>query len=289
LLSNCKTKIKSNSLNVFDTKTINYTKNETNEVNQNFNTNNFNNNLNSNKNNNHNINENNYENFNNKLHSSEKMTKLQSHQISEKTTQFLQSKTNHKSKQSNNETNNNNYNYNYNYNSASSSSEFIFGSARNIACTQFNCQYPNQCVENGSVCRCGLEFAEYELNKPQENSEKTQSPLGNVYCSYRKKNQLVYFLLELLLNVGAGHFYAGNFLLGGIKLALMFVPCVAFFVLACLGIVAPNKLSGVFSFGFWFCFVCLFSCGVTVWWLVDVILIATRKITDGNGVPLNPW
>ena len=169
----------------------------------------------------------------------------------------------------------------------SSDPELIFGSARNISCTQYTCQFPNFCTKNNTICKCALEFAEYELNKPSQNRRASTSYQGQAFCAYRKKNQLVYFLLELLLNLGAGHFYAGNYVLGGLKVALIFVPCIAFFVMLCLGIAVADKLEAVFSLGF--LLICLLSCGISVWWLVDIILIGTRKYRDGNGVPLNPW
>jgi hypothetical protein len=169
----------------------------------------------------------------------------------------------------------------------SSDPELIFGSARNISCTRYTCQFPNFCTENNTICKCAWEFAEYELNKPSENGEANISYQGQAFCAYRKKNQLVYFLLELLLNLGAGHFYAGNYVLGGLKVGLIFVPCIAFCVMLCLGIAVADKLEAVFSLGF--LFICLLSCGMSVWWLVDIILIGTRKYSDGNGVPLNPW
>jgi len=132
-----------------------------------------------------------------------------------------------------------------------------------------------------------VEYAEFELNKPQPDGQASGFvPQGYVFCNYRKKNQLVYFLLELLLNIGAGHFYVGNYLMGGLKIGLIFMPCVVLCLLLCLGVVTTNKHELLAGCGM--CLVCLLACGISVWWLVDVILIGIRKYTDGNGVPLNP-
>ena len=88
-----------------------------------------------------------------------------------------------------------------------------YSSAKNIECKQNdNCQIPNYCLPGGRMCKCGPENAAYLENKPLKIGEKREDP--KVYCGYVRKTQLVYFLLELLLNVGAGHFYAGNVGLG---------------------------------------------------------------------------
>jgi len=165
--------------------------------------------------------------------------------------------------------------------------EIIFGYARRIQCTSYNCPYPNMCIQGNTVCKCMAEFAEYELNKQSRDPAAQGIAVGQSYCSYKKKNQLVYFLLELFLNIGVGHFYAGNYLLGGLKITIVFLPCLLVCVMVCLGVAITDKISNIFSFGF--CLVCLLGFGQFIWWLVDLIIIGIGKYTDGNGVPLNPW
>ena len=41
---------------------------------------------------------------------------------------------------------------------------------------------------------------------------------SSYFCDYGQKDRTLYFLLEFVLSFGIGHFYAGNFLYGAIKL-----------------------------------------------------------------------
>lgn len=165
-----------------------------------------------------------------------------------------------------------------------------FSSARNIECNEFNCATPNHCLPDKTTCNCGLENAEFDLNKPLQPNEKRIEPTKNtLFCSYFRKNQLTYFLLELLLNCGAGHFYAGNIGLGVAKLLLLVLPCFIMCFSACLGGMSSDGegAAGKMMIGSMISYALL--CALSIWWLVDVIIIATGGYNDGNNVPLKHW
>ena len=90
--------------------------------------------------------------------------------------------------------------------------EIDYLSARDIICTESNCQGSNICLSDKKTCKCGAAYAEFNLNKPLKEGEKRLNK--NMYCEYERKAQLTYFLLELILNIGAGHLYAGNIGMG---------------------------------------------------------------------------
>jgi hypothetical protein len=159
--------------------------------------------------------------------------------------------------------------------------------ASNIICTQNdNCQYPNYCSTDKQTCQCALNFAEYELNRPRKEGEKPADAKEiKLFCSYTRKSQLVYFLLEFILNMGAGHLYAGNNSIGAAKMTLVFLPCFVFWIMMCLG--GSSKIAEMAVCGY--CLVITAICAISIWWLVDVILISIGGYTDGNGVPLMQW
>ena len=41
---------------------------------------------------------------------------------------------------------------------------------------------------------------------------------STTFCDYAQKDRTLYFLLEFVLSFGIGHFYAGNYIYGAIKL-----------------------------------------------------------------------
>lgn len=162
-----------------------------------------------------------------------------------------------------------------------------FTAARNINCTDQNCRIPNVCSADKKTCMCSAETAEYLLNKKLEVGESRVNPATvATFCAHERKNQLTYFLLELLLNVGAGHFYAGNTGLGVAKLLVVLLPCMVMCVLGCMGAMGEDKFGGM-AVGT--CLAISASCAISIWWLVDVIMIATNKREDGLGVPLKKW
>ena len=174
-----------------------------------------------------------------------------------------------------------------NYSTAISDPELKYTHAFNIVCNAYNCQNPNFCTPDLKACRCAPDSAEYNLYNNEEANKVRVNQTIPVYCNYKRKSQLVYFLLEFLLNIGVGHLYAGNFLLGGLKIGLVFLPCITFIVLFCLGIVVAENIKEIAGIGA--CIGILVACTVSIWWLVDAILIGIGIYKDGFGVPLQSW
>ena len=145
-----------------------------------------------------------------------------------------------------------------------------------ITCGKTNCPEPNYCSTNGETCFCAKGLANYPFNG-----------VNDVYCQYEQHKQLTSFLLELLLNLGIGHFVIGQFLMGTFKLIIMLVP----FILLILGKV------GVVKFGFkeghvgtTLAIVAIaFGVGAFAWWLTDAIMFGLNKYRDRNEVPLQKW
>ena len=158
--------------------------------------------------------------------------------------------------------------------------------AKNINCSESNCRIPNMCSSDKKTCMCSLDYAEYLLNKPLEQGEqRVDASKMTLFCAHARKNQLTYFLLEFFLNIGAGHFYAGNTGLGVAKIIVVLLPCIAMCILGCMGAMSGLDKGMAFGTGIAICA----SCAISIWWLVDIIMIAVGKKTDGLGVPLKHW
>jgi hypothetical protein len=133
-----------------------------------------------------------------------------------------------------------------------------------VKCTQVNCPYPSTCVAD-YVCKCGPEVANYFVD-----SEMKDNP--TYYCIYSRKKQLVAFLLEFFIPP-FGHFYAGQYLIATLKLVM---PCILLLLFFIQNAVAKS-ISGAGM------------CGLSIWWLVDIILYGINKYADQYSVPLASW
>lgn len=183
-----------------------------------------------------------------------------------------------------------------------------YNQAVNIQCNKTNCFYPNFCNSENKICICGLAFAEfdlYQINKTKANNNNTITNTSDlrasnltdnsintkaekiIFCAYERKRQTIYFLLEFLLNVGAGHFYAKNYLIAALKFGLVFIPWSFIFVVVLTGIAGSDfykDIKGVST-----CFMLVFICLSAAWWITDAVLIGKRFFSDGNGVSLLSW
>ena len=72
-------------------------------------------------------------------------------------------------------------------------------------------------------CQCYMGYSSYDI--------EVQKKDNNVLCCYKQKGTLTAFFLELFLGIGIGHFYLGNYVFGGIKLAVQIFFCS---VIACV-------------------------------------------------------
>ena len=124
-----------------------------------------------------------------------------------------------------------------------------FTAARNINCNELNCLSPNSCSNDKKTCICSLENAEWIMNHKLKEGEKRGDCESRgdcksilLFCAYIRKNQLIYFLLEIFVNIGLGHFYAGNFGMGFGKIIVGFVSYIILFLLGCCKISSADKM-----------------------------------------------
>jgi hypothetical protein len=190
-------------------------------------------------------------------------------------------------------TNNANPNPNYINNDYNNHNKTDFSKAININCTQNNCRFPNYCSKDRDVCLCANTHAELIYNNKRSKiiEESINSKYNNKnikeFCLYKRKNQIIYFLLELIFNCGIGHIYAGNLINGIIKMVLVIMPCLIFMAMILMGIMSSSKIADMSVIGY--CINLTLICALLAWWIVDIVLIATGFYVDGNGVPLINW
>lgn len=124
-----------------------------------------------------------------------------------------------------------------------------------------------------TTCICQPKYATY----PEDNT---------LMCAYQKKSQLIYFILEVLVTFGVGHFYVSNFQMAVPKL-LFWIIGYCFFVV--LRIVNKKREENNTTTLIIALIGCIFCCGMLVWQIVDLIMIALGNYSDGNGVELLSW
>ena len=117
----------------------------------------------------------------------------------------------------------------------------------------------------------------------------TVSPGSSIDCNYQQINQSYYFYLEFVFLYGLGHIYAGNYVLGIVKLVLfVFLITQLTLIPICSKFVDDKCDNGCIRLlvGLFFLF---FSMGFFGWVLFDLIAIGNGFYYDGNGVPLVDW
>ena len=83
-------------------------------------------------------------------------------------------------------------------------------------CNVSICPPPNSCTTD-HICKCSEERANYD-EEAFGDFDKKATP---TYCNYMRKEQLIAFVLEFMF-ISAGHFYIRSYLLGSLKLFLIF-------------------------------------------------------------------
>ena len=110
-----------------------------------------------------------------------------------------------------------------------------------------------------------------------------------IYCEYKRKRQLVAFLLELFVGFGAGHFYRGNNLMGALKLCAflfgIYIICLFPLTLKCFDSCCENDCCVVVVSIFFF----LCSAGLAFWFVFDLTKWGKNKYLDKNGIELLHW
>ena len=140
-------------------------------------------------------------------------------------------------------------------------------------CSVTNCN--GDCTST-NICTCEEGYLNFKTN-------------SKLYCSYKQKNQLTAFLLELFLPFGIGHLYVGRTLFGITKMIIVTSP-MTICIFTFLGILVSDKfLSGGNSSLFCIGFVSVFSLVGLIWWIADLVIFGTNNYLDGNNMPLKEW
>ena len=101
-------------------------------------------------------------------------------------------------------------------------------------------------------------------------------------CEIKQKQQLTAFLLSFFLGTfGAGRFYLGFIAIAVSKLLIGILAC------CCGGGAAKSEDEGGTKAAGGGC--ALFGCIISIWWIVDWIIIAANATTDFDGNPMMPW
>ena len=139
--------------------------------------------------------------------------------------------------------------------------------------TDIDCNGHGTCNYYTSSCKCDIGYT-------------THNSLDGTECNYKQKYQMNAFLLSLFLGeFGAGRFYVGDYVLGTIKLLLIFIGC----CIACIAMMTGAGTESGACMILGYCVLFCSACGLGVWCFVDIILFAINLIPDENGVQLSPW
>ena len=125
-------------------------------------------------------------------------------------------------------------------------------------CNEENCPIDRGTCSGENYCFC---FEGY-----------TSSFEGSTFCNYAQKDRTLYFLLEFVLSFGIGHFYAGNYIYGILKLL-----CYA--ALFGIYLVKFKNKKGIDAARIRLFLWVIFS----IWQFIDGYCIFKGIYTDGNG------
>ena len=134
-------------------------------------------------------------------------------------------------------------------------------------CTISNC---DNCITSNK-CQCPSGYA-------QNPDEKVSPDVKS--CQYKQKYQTVFFILELLLPFGAGHFYAGRILNGILKLAIVIIAiCADVIVKKILKTFSSEQNFNIAMYAIYFC--------LLAWQMVDIVCIGINAYKDGKGISIH--
>ena len=100
-------------------------------------------------------------------------------------------------------------------------------------------------------------------------------------CSYQKKSKVLSVLLETFVPLGAGHYYAENYVTGVFKSICMCLSCLFCFLVKYYTKHFDKNDNRTMFFSIVSCTWCLF---LVVWYVVDVCFFALDIYTDGNNM-----
>lgn len=160
-----------------------------------------------------------------------------------------------------------------------------FSFAEDIECNYITCGRPNICLNEG-FCKCSEDFANFVSNQNDLKKVNLVKSRGSSYCGYKRKKQLIAFLLELFLVFGIGHIYLENYVIGVIK----FLIFTYFWILRnfCCSYFNPKQVEESRNLEVkWYNLLLMLI--TIIWYFLDIILLAMNKYTDGNYISPVSW
>ena len=158
----------------------------------------------------------------------------------------------------------------------------------NLICNKKNCNIPyGECI-NEKVCKCIEPYANLEIFINNNINSVNNS---NLYCRYKMKSQIIAFILEIIFIAGIGHFYMMRIFHGLLKLLLVFILSLIYFI------IKKNNSEVKFYSGennstknllLNISMVLLIS-GLLAFQIYDLIMIGSNLYLDGYGIPLISW
>jgi len=137
-----------------------------------------------------------------------------------------------------------------------------------LECNDDTCKPGQGKCRSSNRCQCDSGF----VDNPDQNV--------NMFCSYKQKRQLLFFLTEFFAPIGLGHILYGRFLYGVIKcsviVGLIMLDLISKCILLCgkeRGVKCPN-------------YVTFFYFAVIVFWQAyDITMIGFNKFREENNIP----
>jgi len=132
------------------------------------------------------------------------------------------------------------------------------------------------CPKNYGIC---LDNKRCICNKGYLNIPDLNTVNKEVSCTYQQKKRVISFLLELMIPLGFGHFYAGHYFLGSAKFIVMLILPMIFLIFVNWKYNICSKFVEEFFTFSWYVV-------ITLAFLLDVSFYASGIYKDGNGIPL---
>jgi hypothetical protein len=145
--------------------------------------------------------------------------------------------------------------------------------APDLACGTVICYQSQGICNNNTTCVCNTTYDTY----PEDST---------VMCNYKKKSQLLAFILELFVTFGAGHFYTLNLKMAIPKVLFWFLGYSLFIILRIINKKKDENNPTMLMISLWGCLTCTI---MVIWQIVDIFMFALNGYQDGYGIDLQSW
>lgn len=151
---------------------------------------------------------------------------------------------------------------------------------KNIECDDNNCSLNNGVCIDFNTCSCKKGYVHnYDNNKKFNETIQNSNDSNIRFCEYKMKSTITAFILELIIPLGIGHFYSGNYLMAVFKFLLTICIC----LLCSLALV--NKEDSKIRI-FITIIIIVSTLGFFAWHIYDLYSYITNKYTDYNDFPM---